>query len=229
MKPLLAILAFFTVSLSPLFAEPATTVPSDSNSKTVYTQLCKNRLNGMKGKTCDILFIGDSITQVWDREGKEVWKKHYADRHAFNFGVGADRTQNVLWRLENLPVKGLAPKVAVIMIGTNNFADPPADVAAGVKAVVAKVQKLYAGVKVIVVSITPNARANQTMMAANAIIKSLADDQSVFYLDLVPLMPKVGNSWKGLLPDRLHFSPEGYEIWATAMEPLLTKLLGGSH
>src|SRR5271169_5853760 len=68
----------------------------------------------------DILFMGDSITDNWRSKGKNVWDKVYAPRHAANFGIGGDRTQHVLWRIENGELDGINPKVTVLMIGTNN-------------------------------------------------------------------------------------------------------------
>ncbi len=68
----------------------------------------------------DLLWIGDSITHGWEEKGKAVWEKYYAPRHSFNIGYSGDRTEQVLWRLENGEIDGIAPKVVVIMIGTNN-------------------------------------------------------------------------------------------------------------
>ncbi len=195
---------------------------------------CLARLAAIQGKPCDIIFIGDSITDKWAGTGKQIWDKVYAPRNAFNFGVFADTTQNVLWRLENMDIKALRPKVAVILIGTNNTKDTAQEVADGVKAVILSTQAHFPGVKVILVSIMPNQRAQDLMMSANAIIKNFADNQTVFWLDLVPLMPPVvtttpdGKSdinWKGLGPDHLHPDASGYQLWSDAMEPLLSKLL----
>jgi lysophospholipase L1-like esterase len=127
-----------------------------------------------------------------------------------------------------MDIKEFKPKVAVILIGTNNKNNTPEDIAAGVKAVVEKTQETFAGVKIILISILPNARATQKMADANKIIQTFGDDKSVFYFDLASKMTPVGNSWKGLGPDRLHLLPEGYELWASEMEPLLTKLLAGN-
>ena len=74
---------------------------------------------GQKGNV-DLLFIGDSITHGWEGGGKEVWKKYYGKRNAVNLGIGGDRTQHVLWRLDHGNIDGISPKLAVIMIGTNN-------------------------------------------------------------------------------------------------------------
>jgi lysophospholipase L1-like esterase len=186
---------------------------------------CEALVAAMKGKPCDIIFIGDSITQGWVQRGQDVWAKHYAARNALDFGVGADATQHVLWRLEHMDVASFRPKVAVVMIGTNNTRNAPADIAAGVKAVLAKTQSTFPGVKVILMSILPNARANAKMSVVNAITRSFADDRTVFYLDLAAKMTPEGESWKGLGPDKLHLTVDGYEMWAAELDPMLAKLL----
>ena len=187
-------------------------------------------LQTKKGKPVDIIFIGDSITEQWRwGSGKPVWQKYYAER-ALDFGVGSDKTQHALWRLENLDIKGFHPKVAVVLIGTNNW-EPiytPEEVAAGVKAVVSKTQQLFSGVKVILVSILPNQRANDKMMAVNAITSQFADNRSVYYLDLASKFAPHNNVWQGYQNDHLHLNTQGYETWAAELNPLLTKLSAGA-
>ena len=76
----------------------------------------------------DLLFIGDSITQGWEEDGRPVWNAFYQHRHAANLGYNGDQTDNVLWRLQNGELDGITPKLAVVMIGTNNATrreDPP--------------------------------------------------------------------------------------------------------
>lgn len=192
------------------------------------------RMAAIKGQPCDLIFIGDSITDRWLGPGKAVWDKAYAPRHALNFGVFADTTQNVLWRFDHVDLTGLHPKVAVVLIGTNNTKDTPPQIADGVKAVIHRAQAAFPGVKTILVSIMPNQRAQDKMMAANALIKNFADNQTVYWLDLTPLMPPVtttkpdgttDTNWKGLGTDHLHPDAPGYQLWADAMEPLLSQLL----
>jgi lysophospholipase L1-like esterase len=217
---------------------PLTTVPSDSNYKShhAFNKSCEDQVAAMKGKPCDIIFIGDSITQNflgrptpgWGSVGGAVWDKYYANRRALNFGVGADATQNVLWRFDHMDIKEFKPKVAVILIGTNNTKNSPEEIAAGVKAVVEKTEQIFPTAKIILVSILPNARATEKMAAANNLIQTFGDDKTVFYFDFASKMTPVGNSWKGLGPDRLHLLPEGYELWASEMEPLLAKLLAAN-
>ena len=206
---------------------PKTTIPDGGNylSKPFFQVSWEDYLATKKGKPCDVIFIGDSITMNWRwGAGREVWKKFYEAR-AVDFGQSWDTTQNTLWRLKNLDIKGLNPKVAVILIGTNNFKDKPEDVAAGVKAVADTTRTLFGGVKIIFVSILPNGRAKETMEAANKIIRTFADNTSVFYLDLAEKFTPVGDNWKGLDTDRLHPTITGYEMWAAELNPLLAKLI----
>lgn len=180
----------------------------------------------------DILFVGDSITEGWtstgwggELRGAAVWDKVYGSRNALNFGVGADRTEDVLYRLDTMDVHDLAPKVTVLLIGTNNTRDTSPDIAAGVRAVIDKLEALYPKTKIILVSILPNARATHLMNETNTTLRAFADDRTVFYFDLAAQMPPVGDNWKGLGPDKLHLNQPGYQLWADAMEPLLTRLL----
>ena len=89
----------------------------------------------------NLIFIGDSITHGWEGGGKEVWQKYYAKRNAVNLGIGGDQTQHVLWRLDHGNIDGISPKLAVLMIGTNNAgSNKPEEIAAGVKAIVEKLR-----------------------------------------------------------------------------------------
>jgi lysophospholipase L1-like esterase len=214
---------------------PRSTIASNSNSLShpAGYKNCNDRIAAAKGKPVDILFVGDSITESWTsapwggvNRGAAIWDKMYAPRNALNFGAGADRTQHVLWRLDTMDVKDLKPKVTVVMIGTNNNIDTAPDIAAGVKAVITKLQTMYPMTKIILVSILPSGRAATLMAQANDILKTFADDQTVYYLDLAAKMSPVGDSWLGLGPDKLHPTDAGYQIWADTMEPLLGKLLG---
>ena len=238
-KNILLLVGSLVVSFAQLSAQttthPVTTIPSDANSKAHpqwYTE-CEGRVAAIKGQECDIIFIGDSITQNfqnqppsgWDLVGGDVWKKYYGNRHALDFGVGADGTEHVLWRLDHMDIKDLTPKVAVILIGTNDTQYSSADIAAGVQAVVAKTQQTFKGVKIILLSITPTTRQTQTVLDTNKIIQTFGDDKTVFYFDLASKMTPEDDNWKGVGHDHLHLKPEGYELWASEMDPLLTRLL----
>lgn len=209
--------------------QPTTTVPSDDNfrRRIGYQISYSDYLAAKRGRAVDLIFIGDSITEMWRwSTGWEVWLRHFENR-ALNFGLGSDRTEHVLWRLQNIRLTEWAPKVAVVLIGTNNVRDTPEDIAAGVRAVVDETRARFTDIKVIVVSILPNARANEKMAAANKLIATMADGKTVFYLDLASKFPRdeENNNWKGLAGDKLHLSAEGYETWAQAVEAMLPELL----
>jgi len=185
-----------------------------------------DRLIGRK-KPIDLIFIGDSITEQWRwGAGNPVWNQYYEER-AIDFGVGGDRTENVLWRLENLPIQEFHPKAIVILIGTNNWdaASTPETIAKGVKAVLTKTRQLFPQAPIVLVSILPNARANDKMAATNELIKTFADGKSVVWLDLASKFTPEGDNWKGLQKDKLHLSKEGYEMWAAELNPILRNFL----
>lgn len=181
----------------------------------------------------EVLFIGDSITHGWEAKGKEVWRKYYGPRKARNLGFSGDQTQHVLWRLEHGSLEGISPKLAVLMIGTNNAAGKhkPEETAEGVKAIVEKLRTTCPQMKILVLAIfprdaKPDGALRQINNEANALIAKLADDKSVFYLDLGPqFLAEDGTLSPEIMPDYLHPNEQGYAIWAEAMEPTLAKLL----
>jgi lysophospholipase L1-like esterase len=188
-------------------------------------KFCTAQVAGFNGRDADMVFIGDSITQGWRTRGEAAWQANFAPRNALDFGISGDQTQHVLWRMENYPIQRLHPKVAVVLIGTNNLRNTAPEIADGVKAVLTKTQTMFPGIKIILVSIMPNKRANDLMMAANTILRTFADGQTIYYLDLVPLMTPVGDNWKGLGADHLHPDADGYQLWTEALLPLVNKLL----
>lgn len=217
------IAALLAASVNAALAAPATTMASDSNyqPRPQYHAYFGDYMAVKKGQASDLIFIGDSITEQWRwGAGAPVWKQYYEHR-AFNFGLSADKVQHALWRLENIAVPGLAPKVAVIMIGTNNQSDTPEDIGAGVKVLIDSVQRKYPGIKVVLTSVLPNQRGADRVAPINAQLAPLADKKSVFYLDLGAKFTPLGDNWKGLSKDKLHLTAEGYEMWAAELNTLL--------
>jgi beta-glucosidase len=182
----------------------------------------------------DLLLIGDSITQGWEGAGKDVWGKHYAKRNAVNLGIGGDRTQHVLWRLDNGNIEGIAPKLAVLMIGTNNSngTDNTAEeIGEGIQAIVKKLRAKLPQTKVLILAVFPRGEKPNPQREKNAkaseIASKLADDQMVFFQDIGDkFLTADGVLTKEIMPDYLHLSPQGYEIWAASIEPNVAKLMG---
>ena len=180
----------------------------------------------------DLIFIGDSITQGWEGAGKEVWQQHYGNRNAVNLGIGGDRTQHVLWRLENGNIEGIAPKLAVVMIGTNNSGDnSPREIADGIEAIVSTLRKGLPETKILLLGIFPRGADESdprrtVNQQTNQIISKLHDGEQVHYLDIgEEFLEDDGTLPREIMPDLLHLSPQGYEIWARSIEPKVTELM----
>ena len=181
----------------------------------------------------DLLFVGDSITEGWGNNA--VWQKTYGPLNAANFGIGGDTTEDVLWRLENGEVDGIAPKVAVVLIGTNNFGlegHTPDAVVKGVTAVVQTLRKKLPATKILLLAIfprdeKPTADIRKRIKTVNEQIVKLDDRKTVRFLDIGPKLSNPdGSLSKEVMPDFLHLSEKGYQIWADAMGPLLKELMG---
>ena len=187
----------------------------------------------VKKGNVDLLLIGDSITHGWESSGKPVWEKYYTPRNAVNLGIGGDRTQHVLWRLDNGNVEGISPKAAVLMIGTNNSGtNSPAQIAEGVEAVVKKLRTKLPKTKILVLAIFPrgadaNDAKRKVNIEANRSIAKLADGEMVYFLDISDkFLNEDGTLSKEVMPDLLHLNEKSYTTWAQATEPKLKELMG---
>jgi lysophospholipase L1-like esterase len=208
-----------------------TPIPRTGKPELRYKELVE-RVKQNQGKV-DVLFVGDSITQGWEGSGKDVWKKYYGKMKAVNIGIGGDRTEHVLWRLDHGNADGMEPKVTVLMIGTNNSGDgrnSPEEIVDGVTACVKKLQEKFPKTKVLLLGIFPRGEKfnNQRgrILQINQAIHRLDDGKNVFFLDFGHVFVNAdGTISKEIMPDYLHLSPQGYEMWAKAIEPKLKVLL----
>ena len=181
----------------------------------------------------DLVFIGDSITQGWEGRGKGVWEKFYGKRNTVNLGIGGDRTQHVIWRLDNGNLKDITPKAAVIMIGTNNSgSNSSKEIADGVRAIVKQIRAKSPKTQILLLGVFPRGTNNedkrrQVNEGANKIFSKLDNGKYVHYLDIGPkFLEKNGTLTREIMPDLLHLSEKGYTIWAESIEAQLAKLLG---
>jgi len=177
----------------------------------------------------DVLLVGDSITIQWGAS----WAKQFPDRKAVNIGIGGDKTQNVLWRLDHGGVAGLQPKTIVLMIGNNNmFFTPETGVAAaakGVEACARNLREKFPDAELIVAKIlpchAPKSRFYEDILLTNAEIEklNLGADPKIRVLDLTADFLNADGTIKKALytPDNIHLSPEGYAAYAARLKPLL--------
>jgi len=245
MKPILILVLFCfwnSAWIASTFAQSPTPADkpvarSDRNSQIAHEQLlAKARQGGI-----DIYFLGDSITRRWGAtdypEFLANWKQNFYGWNAADFGWGGDTTQNILWRLENGELDGVNPKIIVILAGTNNVgraaADDAkiADVTRGIKAIVDLSRQKAPQARIVLMAIFPRndgLAVGPSIERINQNIAKFADGKKIRYLNINDkLADKDGKLFPGMMnPDGLHPAIKGYQVWADALQPLFTELLG---
>ncbi len=228
------------------FAQRPAPVPADQpaartdpNSAAAHAQL----LEKAKAGRVDLYFEGDSIARRWGAtdypELLANWKQNFFGWNAGDFAWGGDTTQNILWRLENGELDGVHPKVIVLLAGTNNLGRiPPGagdakveDVTRGLAAILRVMREKAPEATIIVTAIFPrndNMALVPVIYRINANLAKMADGRRIRYLDINPrLAGPEGRLFDGMMnPDKLHPALPGYQVWADALKPLLTELLG---
>jgi len=193
-----------------------------------------------------LVFLGDSITEGWAGPGKTAWEKYWGPMKAVNFGISGDRTEHILWRLQNGNYDGLKPKLTVLMIGTNNtghqwramkehqgevYNSSAEQTAQGVEAIVKLLKEKQPQMKILVLAIFPrgadrNDKMRQRNEATNKAIARLADGKTVYYMDInQDFLEKDGTLSREIMPDLLHPNAAGYEIWSQAIMGKVKQLM----
>jgi N-acetylglucosamine-6-sulfatase len=208
-------------------------IPHSRGDETWWRDRDREKNNRLKEGNIDLAFIGDSITQGWEGNGKQVWESYYGARKAVNLGFGGDRTEHVIWRLAKGAWNQIQPKVAVLMIGTNNTGhkmQDPSQTAAGIERILNILKERSPKTKVLLLGVFPRGKAPHDRgrvinQGINQIIRRLADNDRVHYMDLGDhFLQSDGDLPASIMPDALHLNEDGYRIWAEAMEPKLKEL-----
>lgn len=183
----------------------------------------------------DLLFLGDSITDYWPQRAAEIWDREFSQYRHANFGISADRTQHLLWRLKNGIGEGFQPKVIVLLIGTNNTGFEPnsetprnstEEAIEGISAVVAEIRERFGDAKLLLFGLFPRGDVDnpqrEQIRIINRHISRFHDGETIHYFEIGgEFLDEEGNIPPQLMPDKLHPASKGYEIWASALrEPL---------
>jgi lysophospholipase L1-like esterase len=213
---------------------------ADANSQAAHVQLLEKARKG----GIDVYFEGDSITRRWGTSDAQYrdflahWTQNFYGWNAANFGWGGDTVQNILWRLQNGELDGVNPKVIVLLAGTNNLGGQPApegpeakveEVVGGIRAILEVMRQKAPQATIILMGITPRNGAGMAPLIRqiNARLAGLVGGKAIRYLDLTDrLADAEGKPCDGVTVDGLHLSLKGYQIWAEALRPVLTELLG---
>ena len=244
MKNLWLILLFSCVALSaaddPLLRATTPVARWETSEKRPgYQRFQDKKLQAQRdADKIKIVFLGDSITNHWEypQIGKPIFEREFVPYGALNLGNSGDRTQHWLYIIEKFGVlETLHPKLIVILIGTNNLSTnecgAPETVAA-IKKGVTDVRRLCPDAKILLFGIFPRGEGkNDPKFGApiaeiNAEIKTLADGENIFFCDLGDqLLSPDGTVSREIMPDSLHLSAKGYEIWASAIRPYVEKFV----
>jgi lysophospholipase L1-like esterase len=210
---------------------------TDPKSIAAHEQLLAKARQGR----IDVYFEGDSITRRWGATDYPKflaqWKKHFYGRNAANFGWGGDTTQNILWRLQNGELDGVSPKVIVLQAGTNNLPwTGPADqakvdeVVTGLEAIIRVLQQKAPDATIVLTGVflrSQNMSLKETIAQMNTQLSKLDDGTKVRFLNINDkLADAQGKLLKGMSSDGLHLEEKGYEVWAEALKPILTEIMG---
>jgi lysophospholipase L1-like esterase len=227
-----------TTPVAPAKAQPADVAAPklgpDGQIQPGFQRMHESFLKRGKAGKIGVLFLGDSITQGWGR-ATDVFHDHYGKYDPANFGIGGDRTQHVLWRIDNGELDGISPKVVVLMIGTNNIGQSADEILAGDKKIIAEIHQKLPDTKILVLGIFPRgadptqrnvASMRAKIKAVNVELAKLDDGGKTRYLDIGDkFLTADGVLTKEIMPDALHPNHAGYEIWAGAMQPLLDEMM----
>jgi lysophospholipase L1-like esterase len=241
MKPILSSVLFAVAAVAVAADNPATKpVPRDGNWMKRHESFVERAKKG----DVDVLFVGDSITQGWEGNGKEVWAEQFKAWKPMNLGIGGDRTQHVLWRITTgKELEGIDPKVVVLMIGTNNTgSDTPEQIAEGVEAIVKEFRKQKPKAKIALLAVFPRSgkgakdlkdpntvaadELHKKIPAINEKLAKLDDGKMVKFVNInKSFLNDAGGLPKSIMPDYLHLSKDGYARWAKAIAPTVNDLL----
>lgn len=186
----------------------------------------------------DLLWVGDSITHFWETTGKDVFQKYYGKRKTMNFAISGDRTGHVIWRIQHSPMNKIKPKMAVVMIGTNNIgheSSSPAQTVEGIQKIVDMLREQYPEMNILLLEVFPRGEKSddplrQGVNEINAGLEEIYQKNKVKKVKLYSIndlfLDENGNLPAQMMPDYLHPSANGYEIWARAIEPFIIEGLG---
>jgi len=212
--------------------KPSSLVPAPRTDDWAVKREAECIRRATESEPTPVVFVGDSITQSWEDPGKAAWAKHIAPLGALNLGNSGDRTENVLWRLDKAPLGRLKPKHIVLLIGTNNLGHGTSNATEtleGVKAVASRLAEQCPDATVHILEIFPRGERFNAMRGdicqINQALRAWVAGQTGSRLAIHAIgdrfMGTDGSISKEIMPDALHLTPKGYEMWAEALTPLL--------
>lgn len=178
----------------------------------------------------DLVFLGDSITHFWETNGANYLKRLRQTYSVLDLGYSGDRTEHLLWRIQNGELEGYKATCIMLMIGTNN-PDKPQDVALGIRKILDTIAERQPQAQVLLLPIFPRGdKADNPARVKNEQVNELicgyADGKRVVWLDFNSRFVDENGDTRGTMTDRLHPNPGGYHIWMDAVLPDFKRICG---
>lgn len=239
---LLPLLVSAQTAPAPEVVDASAAIPKAGNAR--FFELHESFLARAQAGPIGLLFLGDSITEGW-KNAPHIWEHYFGQYQPANFGISGDQTHHVIWRIENGELDGVTPKVVVLMLGTNNAGQHTAEqIAAANTKIIELIRAKIPGVKVLLLAIFPrDARRGPSGLITeaavsdagkrmavidrtNALLAKLDDGETVRFLNIgAQFLGKDGRIPWVIMPDQLHLTRAGYQLWADAMQPLLEEMM----
>ena len=208
---------------------PETTIPVPRVGP--WLKRHNNQKEQMKAKDPQIIFVGDSITQSWESEGENIWKEQIAPVQSVNLGIAGDRTQHSIWRIQNIAWEETTPKIAVVMIGTNNIGyDSGLDIQAGIRSLIHHIHEKSSETKIILYGIFPRGKESSDekriqIMDINLELSKYKWPDYVIFEDISDVFTDAnGRIGEHIMYDGVHLTEEGYRMWMKSLRPYLENI-----
>ncbi|MFT4994876.1 MAG: lysophospholipase L1-like esterase [Paraglaciecola sp.] len=178
-------------------------------------------------KHVDLLFLGDSITHAWEYTAPKVWQQYYGQRRALNLGFDGDRTENLLWRIQNGAIDEICPKLVVLLIGTNNAGhrqEASKQTALGIKAILQELRSRLPQSKILLMALFPRSKKPSQQLrllvdGTNQLIQHYADGEHILWKDINHhFVDEKGIVHESIMSDFLHPNATQYQVWAESIE-----------
>jgi lysophospholipase L1-like esterase len=227
------------------------TVPISRMDLPWWRQRFEEKQAELRRGPVDLVWYGDSITQDWERHGPPawrdfapIWRRFYGGRHAVNLGFIGDSTANLIWRIDHGEASSISPKVAVVLIGANNFGLPhwPAsETVPGVEEVVHLLRERLPKTAIVLLSVLPSDRSawvtENTTVTNEALARIYARSSTVHFIDVTHLFIKARKLDRSLFLDQylkppeplLHPTAQAQGMIAAAIEPTIARLMGDQN
>lgn len=211
--------------------EAAPKLGPDGNPNAGFVKAHEKFVEIAEQGTAQLIFLGDSITAGWGKQ--DIWDQAFGKYQPANFGIGGDRTQHVLWRITNGELEVIQPKAIVLMIGTNNAGTDTAEgIASGITKIVETIRTKQPQAKILLLAVFPRGQSAESdprrekLALVNRMIAEMDDGRQIHYLDIgEKFLQPDGSISKDIMPDYLHLSEAGYQIWADAIGPKLEEMM----